>query len=283
MFNKAPPYFYGLGSRPPKFNFSLRLCAYFHSSVAQSWEGASERLLQSKIRPLGGRISLRILIGRWKEKAKAAELYQRDAEAPHICPDVVVRLGGIWRIYSFRLQEDRSRKMPQWLVSLSLSSHLLSKVGSVQMFTHCHVGGAAGAAGLGLGVDEASADAKVAQFDLTFCVQQDVGGFDVSVDDSVFLLQIQQRLDDLQRRRPSLTFSLNLQVLNQHWIKFSLLLTATVIFPRMRSGMGPWILFFSFSAHVPISSMAMNTSVCVKHARSTSSDLKARCVIFGEF
>lgn len=39
-------------------------------------------------------------------------------------------------------------------------------------------------------------------------------------------------------------------------------LTATVIFPRMHSGMGPWIRFFSFSAHVPISSMAMNTSVC---------------------
>lgn len=38
-------------------------------------------------------------------------------------------------------------------------------------------------------------------------------------------------------------------------------LTATVIFPRIRSGMGPWILFFSFSAQVPISSMAMNTSV----------------------
>lgn len=39
-------------------------------------------------------------------------------------------------------------------------------------------------------------------------------------------------------------------------------LTATVILPRIRSGMGPCIRFFSFSAHVPISSMAMKTSVC---------------------
>lgn len=74
------------------------------------------------------------------------------------------------------------------------------------MFTHCHVGGAAGAASFGLGVDEASADAKVAQFDLTFRVQQDVGGFDVSVDDAVLFFQIQQRLDDLERRKPSVTF-----------------------------------------------------------------------------
>lgn len=73
------------------------------------------------------------------------------------------------------------------------------------MFTHRHVGGAAGAAGFGLGVDEASADAKVAQFDLTFRVQQDVGGLDVSVDDAVLFLQIQQRLDDLERRKPSAT------------------------------------------------------------------------------
>lgn len=40
-------------------------------------------------------------------------------------------------------------------------------------------------------------------------------------------------------------------------------LTATVIFPRILSGMGPWMRFLSFSAHVPISSMAMKTSVCV--------------------
>lgn len=38
-------------------------------------------------------------------------------------------------------------------------------------------------------------------------------------------------------------------------------LTATVILPRILSGIGPWILFFSFSAQVPISSMAMKTSV----------------------
>lgn len=86
--------------------------------------------------------------------------------------------------------------------------------------THCHVGGAAGAAGFGLGVDEASADAEVAQFDLTFRVQQDVGGLDVSVDDAVLLLQVQQRLDDLEKRRRSVTLTLNLQVLNQRWMEF---------------------------------------------------------------
>lgn len=40
------------------------------------------------------------------------------------------------------------------------------------------------------------------------------------------------------------------------------LLTATVILPRIRSGMGPCTRFLSFSAHVPMSSMAMKTSVC---------------------
>lgn len=39
-------------------------------------------------------------------------------------------------------------------------------------------------------------------------------------------------------------------------------LTATVIFPRIRSGMGPCTRFLSFSAQVPISSMAIKTSVC---------------------
>lgn len=68
------------------------------------------------------------------------------------------------------------------------------------VFTHCHVGGAAGAAGLGLGVDEASADAKVAQFDLTFSVQEDVGGFDVPVDDAMLLFQVQQRLHYLEQK-----------------------------------------------------------------------------------
>lgn len=90
------------------------------------------------------------------------------------------------------------------------------------MFTHCHVGGAAGAASFGLGVDEASADAKVAQFDLTFRVQQDVGGFDVSVDDAVLFFQIQQRLDDLERRKPSVTFfPPPLPVTKQHLMRFS--------------------------------------------------------------
>ncbi len=68
------------------------------------------------------------------------------------------------------------------------------------VFTHRHVGGAAGAAGLGLGVDEAPTDAEVAQFDLTFSVQEDVGGFDVPVDDAVFLFQVQQRLHYLEQK-----------------------------------------------------------------------------------
>lgn len=52
---------------------------------------------------------------------------------------------------------------------------------------YCHVGSTASTAGLGLGVDEASADAEVAQFNLTFRVQEDVGGFDVPVNDTMFL------------------------------------------------------------------------------------------------
>lgn len=82
-----------------------------------------------------------------------------------------------------------------------LPQPLPSQAGRAQQVTHCHVGGAAGATGFGLGVDEASADAKVAQFDLTFCVQQDVGGFDVSVDDAVLFFQVQQRLHDLETRK----------------------------------------------------------------------------------
>lgn len=68
----------------------------------------------------------------------------------------------------------------------------------VCVFTHRHVGGTASTAGLGLGVDKASADTKVTQFDLTLSVQQDVGGFDVPVDDAMLLLQVQQRLHYLQ-------------------------------------------------------------------------------------
>lgn len=101
------------------------------------------------------KVCLAVLVG----KLSRGQLHQRDAEAPHVCPDVIVRFGGIWRVYSLRR----------------------------------HVGSTAGAAGLGLGVDEASADAEVAQFDLTLRVQEDVGGFDVPVDDAVFLFQVQQR------------------------------------------------------------------------------------------
>lgn len=71
---------------------------------------------------------------------------------------------------------------------------------SVWVLTHRHVGSTAGTAGLGLGVDEASTDAKITQFDLTFSIQEDVGGFDVPVDDTVFLFQVQQRLHYLERK-----------------------------------------------------------------------------------
>lgn len=57
----------------------------------------------------------------------------------------------------------------------------------LRLVTHSHVGSTAGAAGLGLGVNEASTDAEITQFDLTFSVKEDVGGFDVPVDDTVFL------------------------------------------------------------------------------------------------
>lgn len=40
---------------------------------------------------------------------KWEKLYQRDAKAPHVCSDVIVRFGGIWRVYSLRLQEHENR------------------------------------------------------------------------------------------------------------------------------------------------------------------------------
>lgn len=40
--------------------------------------------------------------------------------------------------------------------------------------THRHVGSTASAASLSLGVNEASADPEIAEFDLTFSVQEDV-------------------------------------------------------------------------------------------------------------
>ena len=68
----------------------------------------------------------------------------------------------------------------------------------VSVFTHRHVSSTAGTAGLGFGVNESSADAEVTEFDLAFSIQQDVGWFDISVDHTMLLLQIQQRLHDLR-------------------------------------------------------------------------------------
>lgn len=66
------------------------------------------------------------------------------------------------------------------------------------LFAHRHISSTASAASLGLGVDEAPADAKVTQLDLTFSVEEDVGGFDVPVDDAMFLFKVQQRLHYLE-------------------------------------------------------------------------------------
>lgn len=67
----------------------------------------------------------------------------------------------------------------------------------VLVFTHCHVGSTASAAGLGFGVNKASTDAKVAKFDLTFSIEEDVGGFDVTVDDTMCLFKVLQRFHNL--------------------------------------------------------------------------------------
>lgn len=45
---------------------------------------------------------------------KRKQLYQRDAKAPHVCSYVIVRFGGIWRVYSLRLQEYKNRQH-HWL------------------------------------------------------------------------------------------------------------------------------------------------------------------------
>lgn len=119
--------------------------------------------------------------------------YQRDAEAPHVCPDVIVRLGGVRRVYSLRLQTQK--QLTSGHLSASSAKRRLAAKGAS---AHRHVGSTAGAPGLGLGVHQAPADAKVTQLDLTFCIQEDVGGFDISVDHTVFLLQVQQRLHYLK-------------------------------------------------------------------------------------
>lgn len=64
--------------------------------------------------------------------------------------------------------------------------------------THCHVCSAARTARLCLGVDKSPTDAEVTEFDLTFSIQEDIGWFDVSVYNTVFLLQVQQCLYNLK-------------------------------------------------------------------------------------
>lgn len=71
----------------------------------------------------------------------------------------------------------------------------------MRVFAHRHVGSTASTASLRLGVDETPADAEVAQFDLTFSIDEDVGGLDVPVDDSMFLFQVQQCFHYLQQKQ----------------------------------------------------------------------------------
>ena len=131
--------------------------------------------------------------------------------------------------------------------------------------TYCHVGGTARAPRFGFGVDQAAADAEVTKLDLASLVQQDVGGLDVTVDHAMLLLQVVERLHNLQcRQGRALIGDVEAEagVAPACPLVPSRPRTATVILPRIHSGMGPCIRLLSFSAHVPMSSMAMKTSVC---------------------
>lgn len=49
----------------------------------------------------------------------------------------------------------------------------------MQLITYCHVRPAACVSGLGYGVHQLAADAKIAQFDIPLSVHKNVGRFDV--------------------------------------------------------------------------------------------------------
>ena len=59
-----------------------------------------------------------------------------------------------------------------------------------EIVAHRHVGSTASTTSLGLGVDKATTNTEVAQLDLTLSIKEDVGGFDVPVDDTMFLFQV---------------------------------------------------------------------------------------------
>ena len=63
-----------------------------------------------------------------------------------------------------------------------------------------HICSASGAPRFGLGILEPSRDAKVAEFHVASFVQEDVGRFDVAVDDAVLLLEVVQCFDRLRRQ-----------------------------------------------------------------------------------
>lgn len=148
-----------------------------------------------------------------------------------------------------------------------------------------HVRGTSSTASFCFRIHQSSANAEITQLDLPFVIQQDIRWLNVSVNHTVFLFQVKQSFHDLNTRGNTTNIiyvRINLATSNckkadsimkrVDTIEFKVSLTATVMFPRMASGMGPWILFFSFSAHVPISSMAMNTSVyrTTKHVSSSN-------------
>lgn len=67
--------------------------------------------------------------------------------------------------------------------------------------THSHIGSTASTPCFGFGVNKAATDAKVTELDLTPLIQQDVGGFDITMDDPMLLLQIVQCFHNLQNRQ----------------------------------------------------------------------------------
>lgn len=170
---------------------------------------------------------LTILWSKWKT-------YQRDAKTPNVGSDVIVRLTGVRRVYSLRLNilthTNQNTKTPRDYTSAGAQSiSVLYTLESISqsvaehsslglrfslwkcLLAHRHVSGTAGAAGFSFGVDEAAADSKIAELDLTFSVQQDVWGLHVSVDDAMLLLQVQQSLYYLrsEERKRFSAYSLN--------------------------------------------------------------------------
>lgn len=128
--------------------------------------------------------------------------------------------------------------------------------------TYCHVGGTARLPRFGFGVDQAAADAEVTKLDLASLVSRMLEGLASRWITPCFSFQVVERLHNLQcRQGEGLIGDVEAEAGAPACpLVPSRPLTATVILPRIHSGMGPCIRFLSFSAHVPMSSMAMKTS-----------------------